>query len=333
TVRFTPLDTLPPDAAPILKKLNIQMTVNYGPRDDCQCDGGDCPPGKVTPTQHSVDVKVHLGKDEYGIRGSFLRLKQDLPGNQLSRVESLAAIVGTNSEVIFTNSVLRQIRTPKVLADIVTNTYSYDISFYYTNDISPNKTNNVWVPIGTAYKTVTIQNPDGGSASNKLVVTDREGSITNISRYTWDNTNTWTFEPPGGLRKETLTRTGNSNNTERLEVHSVLETNGTLVFQEQKKFKAFGWGEQLIEHVIDPYGARLTNTWEYYTNSADTGKYGQLKARTESSGFWERYDYDSSSRETNRVTGYLNATNGAPADQARQRITSYDSSDPRVTVK
>ena len=121
-----------------------------------------------------------------------------------------------------------------------------------------------------------------------------------------------TFRETAGQsrRKEILSRTWDTNQIIRTELHSVLATNDVLVFQEQKRFKTFAWGEELIEHVIDPSGARLTDSWDYYTNSAE-GAFAQLKGKIESTGYWERYDYDDLYRQTNRVAGYLNGTNGS----------------------
>jgi RHS repeat-associated protein len=314
------------------KYLNIEVTINYDPPDDCECKNGGCS-RKTSESLSSVDVKIGLGKNDYGGRSDSLHLSQELPSSFLAQPSTLAATVGTNSEIILTNGVLRQVRTPKVLADVVaTNASKYDVRIYYTNDVAASMdTNGFWVPTGSPYKTITFENPDGTASSNRLYVTESEAGVTNISKYTWDNTNLWTFEARGNLKIETLTRTWDTNNTVRTELHSIYSATSNLVFQEQKKFSVLPWGEKLTEQVIDPSGARLTNTWEYQTNSS-IGGYTRLKQTTTPSGYWERYEYDSSNRETNRVFAYLNATNGAPADQARQIVTSYSDSNPRVTV-
>jgi hypothetical protein len=263
TIRYTGIDAIPPAPNPQTDRfLSIRVVVNLYPRkDDCGgCNEQGCiAAGKTTAGFHSVDLKIGLGKDEYGNASGFLGMHDPLPSIFLSQRQDLTSQVGTNSEVIRADASdvvsstadIRQVRTPNVLADIVaTNGYKYDVRFYQTNNVSPNKTNGLWVPTGTAYKAVTVENPDTSSASNRLFVTEGEAGVTNITKYTWDNTNTWTFEPPGGLRKETLTRTWDAGQTVRTELHSILETNNVLVFQEQKKFNVFPWGEELVEHGL-----------------------------------------------------------------------------------
>ena len=295
-----------------IKTIFFHVTVNYGSAEGCgSCESArGCTPGTGTARMGSLDYQVSLGKDSYGTFHSYLKLSAPGPHETLGHPSALSGIMSTNCEVIRTNSVLRQVRTQKILADTVTsNSYAYDLRFYDTNNVSPAKTNGVWVPTGSPFRTITIENPDGATASTRLHITETQGATSQLTTYTWDRTNKWTLDHPGGLRRETLVTTTNA--THRTEQYSILSTNNTLVYQEQRKFAIHDFGERLTEKIVDTNGARLTNTWEYYTNG-NKGNYTQLKQITTPSGYWERYEYDETYRETNRVMAFLNSTNNAP---------------------
>lgn len=320
------------------KILAIKFTVNYGPRkDDCEtCQTGVCPPGGPQANLHSIDVKFSLGKGNFGGMTGWLGLKSELPNQALSRPRGLFAISDSRFEIITNANGYRQILSPQVLANIVTNnSYKYDIQFFPAAQAG-SKTNGLYAPTNTPYRMVTVENPNASTNYNRLFITDVQDGVTNITKYVYDTTtNTWTFEAYNGLRRETLSRTWNSNNTERTELKTVWQPSGSsniVVYQEQKKFRTLPWGsDELVQLIVDPNGAQLTTAWEYYTNSTESGKYTQLKQRTDPNGYWERYEYDTSFRLTNKVMSYLNATNGAPTSQCRQLTISYSSSNPRET--
>jgi len=209
----------------------VEVTVNYGPPvKDCESCGdqaGACSAGSGTESLSSIDVVRNLGKDTFGNFNNSLGVKCSVPSAFLSTPNLVFTHTSTNCEALTNGAGVRQIRAPLVLADIVTNTaYKYDIRFYHTNDVSPSKTNGFWVPTtNNAYRVTTIENTNGSTSTNQLFVTDTDliNLVTNQSKYTWDGTNQWTLEPPGGIRKETLSRSWSTNIfAQRTELRSIL---------------------------------------------------------------------------------------------------------------
>ena len=319
------------------KYLNIRFTINYGKRkDDCEkCEPCAGSPGATSSALSSVDTKINVGKGDFGSVSGYLWLKSELPSTILGKPSSLLGVFGSDVEVIKDTNGFRQILSSQALVDVLTNnTYGYSLRFYPSAQAGT-KTNGLYSPTNAPYKIVTIENPDAATNHNRLFVSEAQDGTTNLTQYVFNTTNSqWTFEAHNGAQKEILSRSWNSNNTERTETKTVhvSGSNTNKVYEEQKVYRVFAWGEELIAQTIDPNGAALTTTWEYYTNSAISGSYSQLKQRTGAHGYWERYEYDNSRRMTNKVTTFLNATNGAPESQARVVSTIFSTSNPRETI-
>ena len=304
---------------------------------------GRCPdpasaPGNFTPKLHSLSVDIGLGTSTNFQGVGKLTLEIETPAANMANPALLVPAVSTKYRVISTNGAVRQILSGQVLADIVTNNpYKYDVQLYRAADAGVS-TNGLYQPINSPFKIITFENPDGVTNFNRLCITAVEGIVTNQYQYAYNTnsttyTNTWQLLYPSNLRKDILVSARNTNLTERVTLLSVCNPGNpdVLVYQEQNRYQKYTWGEVLLEQVVDPNGSRLTNSWQYYTNSAETGRYTRLKQRFQN-GYWERYEYDKLGRETNRTAIFLNATNGSSSDSCRVISTSYSNAAPNITT-
>jgi RHS repeat-associated protein len=292
---------------------------------------------------NSVHYDIGLGMGTNAIGTGRLSLHRDLIHPDLAKPDSLILYSSSDFKEIRINN-QRQVLSGHLLADIVTNNaYQYEVRLYRSSDAGTTNGSGLYEPAtSNAVKIITFKNPDGVTNYNRLWITEVDlgpAPTTNQYQYTCltnssSTSNTWELLYPSNLRKDVVTTTWSTDLTERTNLFSVYTPGSpdVLAYQERKRFKDFGWGERLIEQVIDPAGAALTNTWEYYTTPSATGDYSRLKGRTEWNGYWEQYDYDTQGRETNRTTVFLNAAYGSGASQCRVVTNSYSSSPPHVTT-
>ena len=74
---------------------------------------------------------------------------------------------------------------------------------------------------------------------------------------------------------------------------------------------------------MDPDTAALSTQWFYYGDQqADGTNYGRSKMVIESTGYWQRYEYDAQGRISKEVAQFLNAATNAAESVCR--VVEYD---------
>ena len=126
-----------------------------------------------------------------------------------------------------------------------------------------------------------------------------------------------------GLRREVLDRSVSDDGVST-ETRSTYDDSDQLGSQTLERYREFPWGRSMIEVVQDPEGAALIATFSYFEDPATDGSaYGRIRERTNPSGHWLRYDYDSEGRINRLTEPFLNATEDADPDQLLERVFSY----------
>jgi len=278
-----------------------------------------------------VHITMGLGKDTYGQNAGQLVIDTNYPSLALAKPDSIQAFLRPTVERIDVSGVLRQIRTSQLLADVaVSNNFCYAVKFYTASNFSPVKVGGFYQPTGQPFNVVTVQNPDVSTNTyNRLSVTatdDLGNHQTNV--FTWvASAQTWELATGGGLRTETRSEIWDGTHTILTQTNEVVNADTTVAFKQIETSQVFPWGAtNLIQQIVDPDGTRpLTNTWVYYTNSAaDSNNYGHLKLTIAPSSYWERYQYDSLARMTNKVAQFGDAAVDAPESQCRVWKTTYN---------
>jgi hypothetical protein len=303
------------------------------------CKSVSSNPGQLTSQENSLDFSVGLGVGTNFQGQSKLTVHSELPMVSLSTPQALTVDYTDGAVWTATDANgLRQVLSGDVLVDIVTNNaYQYDMRCYRAVNAG-SISGGLYQPVGDPFKVVTVQNPDPSTNYNRLWVTTAEGDATNLYEYSCPTNSTvysnyWELVFPSNLRKETLLTTWTTNWSVKTTLRSIYTPGSpdVLVYQEQNKYVDYGFGNVLAEQVIGTSGVSLTNTWAYYTNSADVGSYGNLQQKTEWNGYWEQYQYDNVGRETNRIIAYMNAPVGSAAALCRSIMTSYSNGAPNIT--
>lgn len=313
-------------------------TLLYTINGQCRKDSATIP-GQSTQQLDSLHASFGLGTGTNYFGGAKLDIVSE------SAVASLATpafLIVQSSGELWThsdNNGLRQVMSGDVLADILTNgPYQYSINFYEASNAGSTNSSGLYQPTGSPFKTATIENPDSSTNFNRLWITTVEGNATNQWQYSYSTnslpySNYWTLLCPASLRKETLTTVWTTNFSSKVTIRDVYTPGSpdVLVYQELDSYTDFGWGPVRTRQVLGTNGVLLTNTWAYYTNSAQTGSYQNAQQMTKWNGYWEQYQYNSSGQETNRLCAYQNAPLASSGSSCRAIVTSYSTSAPNVT--
>ena len=231
-------------------------------------------------------------------------------------------------EVLYTsNAVLRQIRGAACLADIVPDgDYRYFIRFYRLSDLQSGRDSNGFYVIADGAQPFlqwTIENPDTSNDCNRLLLTEQVGDKTRSFHFEYHpGVEAWDLISGGGLvydRKETVWDDAHEN---RLEIETISGPDGKCVLRKASRYHRFPWGENMTAEIRDPDGIGLTNTFLYYEDSTQTGKYKKIAGIRYADGDWVRYDYDIIGRKILEMRPWQDTPYDVSAEEAD--VTYYD---------
>lgn len=279
-------------------------------------------PGDSSGAVKSVDMLFYLGRRTDGSGAGMLAVTGTSVSPVLYTPAGLQLLAGTNPEVevIKAGNDIRQVKAPEALADVVTLTpSSYEIRFYLPSQVGA-LSGGVYPVTGQPFVAYLAENPDAGTATNRIRFTETRGAVQKATLYTYDSgTGTIAMSTGNGLRTEQLQTTVAGSTV--TETRTIKDASSQTVSVVQETKQDFAFGRNVVQRVLDPAGAHLSTTYAYYTDSAaDGGNYGQVKQVVDESGHWTRYTYDSLGRPATTVTQYLDSAVGS-ADSAN-RVTS-----------
>ncbi len=277
----------------------------------------------------SVRVSLSLGRGIAGLSAGSLTLDAIAISPAIYTPALLVPVVADGVEVIRTaTGVVRQVRSPQALADIVViNETAYEVSFYSAGQIGPqDAATRLYAVSGAAYRVFRFENPDPAGTLNRLRVSETHGGISRLNDYGFDaGTGAWSLVRGGGLRRETEAVT--TVNGDTVKTRTVRDAVDAVVSKVARTYRTYPWGQELIREVIDPDGAALTSTYEFYdTVSSTDPNYRRLRQRTAADGDWERFTYAANGRVLKAVRPFLNA-DPSTTDEALCRVNEnwYDS--------
>ncbi|NUQ48234.1 MAG: RHS repeat protein, partial [Phycisphaerae bacterium] len=272
---------------------------------------------------NGIDARFKMGKAADGESAGLIWLHAALPGAALATPAGLTFNVHRDDVTVILDEqdALRQILAPEALADIVVeDDYAYRIDFYTAADAGE-LVNGLYEPTGDPFVTWLIENPDGASANNRLVITRMVESVAQlIFTYTYSAGNgSWTLTTSDGtntLRKETVQWVDNERR------YVVVDGNEQEVQRIHETHTTYGFGTVMTAQSVDPNGANLVTTWEYYTSGA--GKTGKVRSASNTDGSWTFYDYDELGRTTQVVSSWKDVNlPGSPTLNSARSI-EYD---------
>ncbi len=313
----------------VAKEYDVDYTVE-GIEARSPCDSAAAASGSFE--RGSVKVALSLGRGSAGISAGSLLLDAAAISAALYTPSSLVAAVADSIAVEVvrdTSGVLRQVKAPQTFADVVVlDVSSYEVRFYSPSGVgAQDPTTKIYAVSGTPIASYRFENPDAAqSLANRLRITETRGTTSKIIEYLQDvPTGLWSLSLGGGLRRESEVTT--LVNGDKVKTLTVRDDVNAVVSKNARTYHTYSWGEELIKEVLDPDGAALTTTYEFYSNvAASDPNYKRLRQRTDPSGAWERYTYAAGGRGLKTIQPFLNA-DPLTTDEALCRVTEnvYDS--------
>lgn len=315
----------------------------------CGGDGGGSSAGSSNGgSVSSMHWWVSLGKGEEGKSIGNLRVEENVMRAESATPARLKYDGGVNSQVKVIKDEgggLQQVKAPECLADVhVLDATSYEIRFYHNGDFEPEMetvgtggsavqiATGRYVPTGMPFSVWKVENPDGGSVTNRVKISHTLGEGGEVYIFAQDSGGKWSLNEGDGQRtverEETLLGNG-----DKQVVKEVRGSNNVVSYKAREVYHVFPWGERQIEEHEDPDGADLTTIWTYYDNATtDGGAYGLLKQVVNADGSWERYEYDAQGRETKKVATWLDGSPAASEGASRVTTTSWSQDGLTATI-
>jgi len=192
------------------------------------------------------------------------------------------------------NSV-RQISAPQCLVDVVTNSpTNYEMRFYdYNHRGTWNSSAGLYAPEADPFVKYVVYDPDSGTNSSKrTIISQIRGGQTNAYVYEYSEASAqWKLTTGSGICTELRDQVWDENHETYLKTHSFRDAQNNTAFLETRKYRAFPFGDRLVEESTGTGGDQKT-VYTYYENSALTGKYGRVKTEIKAHGGWRVFDYD-----------------------------------------
>lgn len=282
-------------------------------------------PGSSAFINDGVNAVFALGRRSGNWNAGLLQIKSADVSSFLYNPASLFFLGMDQSDVrvVKRGNILRQIRAPQAVADIVvTSTTAYEIRFYLPAQAGAPDTTGLSPLTGSPFVSYVVTNPDTAQ-TKRLQITEVRGAERKVTIYTYDQAQSlMTLSTGNGLRNETVATAADST-ARKVLTRTVKDINQQVVSVAREVVQTFPWGEAVVSEVKDPANAALTTTSVYYTDPNDTANFGRLAQRQEANGSWEKFTYDTQGRLLKRVHPLLNSALGAPEGQSRVLLKSY----------
>ena len=289
---------------------------------------------RIVPRQATVCARVDgRGREfQFDVVQKAIPVFKDQKGRKIGRDSP-----GARQEVIKQSGVMRQISTPQALSDIVIlDEYSYEVSLYRPSDIGSKNAEGLFVPTGAAFAKFKVENPTRDlNQLNRVKITSTKGNRQKVREWQYsESAKAWNFSKDGGDIEvnKTITEINENEELYRWETTSRDTRNQPrLCGVRTEVIKAFAWGKMATRKTLDPGGANLVHTYDYFTDANQSGKYGKIKTEVKPDGSWVTMDYDSEGRETIRIEPWLDALPGSAAADTKATYFDYAPVDPSDT--
>ena len=287
----------------------------------------------------SLNLQIGMGQVGFGKIGGRLRLYSAHPSENLLNPNALKLDAAEGHETIRdadSGSVLQYVSAATIV-DIVSDTggNGYRLNFYHRAREAKREGESGPFEVlgGEPFMTMRFESADGvaqaGEEVNNLRITRSAGASQEVVEYRYDaNLETWRLIKEGGNHDESV-RTIQSDDLETYtKERTISDQSGETQVHVVEQWARLICGDRKVRETVDPEGAALTTTWEYYTDVAQRGSLGQIKQVVRSSGHWTRYQYDRFGRRTKTITQYLDAPVGATEGQCAVSEVIYAEVDP-----
>jgi hypothetical protein len=187
----------------------------------------------------------------------------------------------------YTSQSIKQIRAPQTFVDIVVlNEWEYEIRFYHPDQVR-SKQNGFYRVAGEPFSLTLIRNPNPPKTDTLEITTTKNG-IAEKSEWKYDQgSDSWSFSLNGVETVRKVSEVNATNPCERVETRFDLKENQWL--KTIKIFKAFPWGQDVIQKIEDADGVAKVTRYKYFEDP-NGPHYTFLKTTIHPDGRIERHN-------------------------------------------
>ncbi len=254
--------------------------------------------GSMGSDRGSVHVQLGLGRRIGGGAAGMLRLESDDVTSALYTPSALVALTPTDSDdidVVLSSGVLRQVKAPAVLADIiVVDPDTYEVQFYAGSDVGDSDpVSGIYALTGSPFVTYRFDNPDA-SPSGNLEISEIRGGSTRVTTFSQDATSgDWLYSKGNGLYNELVEVTAiTGGRTERVSVYDENDITSSVT---ENTIMTYPWGEETVSEIRDPDGLALETSYSF-EDDPTSGAYGKVIRQDNPDGSYTEWRYDSTGR-------------------------------------
>lgn len=248
---------------------SVSVSIKPEDENDCGCDKTRT----VASMDNSTLVRVNLGPgDSHADLGSLVVASAIATGD-LSKRKSIAFVgdpVAPEVEFVSAIDGLAQVVTPRLFVNIASNSPTSMTLRVMTIGAqgSWNGSTYDWDNSGSyLVQQYAIENPDAGSATNRLRIREFGSSFTNEWMYTYTATNSgWNVNLPDGSGSIDLVATNHAANAYTL-LKRHRDSTGAIIAQRSQIYTSFDWGYSLTEETAGLGADARTRTLAYYTGA------------------------------------------------------------------
>jgi hypothetical protein len=285
----------------------------------------------------SVNFRLYLGRATPDRDAGYISIHADTPSADLAKPVSLKVpFERPGVEVLeWTDQTIKQVKAPQGLVHVaVKDNYEYHLQCFYESSLVKDQYgeyvkdgNGFYTTNGPAFNTWIVKNPDGGSANNRLWITDY-GSSRDF-KYTFTTQDAkWDLLLPDG---QTTISTWNVRYDDYITNYFRQVTSGGAVIQ--KNQKTYNWVTALNDKVLTQEvegdgGTTRTTTYTYYSGGAGGGNANKLKRVDYPDGNWVYYKYDAEGRVQTEFSALGNNSPPSPGNEPNPltdlcKVTEY----------
>jgi len=278
---------------------------------------------------------LNLGLSSPREDAGFLWLKMDVPSGNPAQPTLLTLPYNRPNVEVITNisGTILQVKVPQGLVNVhVITAYEYHLECFYDANVT-SKVGGLYGTNAPAFVTFVVLNPDGGSGSNRLWITEQRESGQRQFQYTYTpSTLRWDSLLPDGQTVSTW-RVGDGGNSSITNYYKQVSVGGQIVAKDQKTYQFVPLLNNaiLLQEIEGEGTLTRTNTYSYLTNEWDNVVLQQV---IYGEGDWVYYTHDWRGRIQNEYSAYNNSPlppAGGPnpqGDNCRLTQYSYATDDP-----
>ena len=326
----------------------VRVAVKISGHPDCSdCNSGLCSAGRVTTQAGSVSIQIDAGKSRHGTEGNKLSIRAEYPTSSTYQPAGIQFDLASDTWVYrettrpgnpwpaVNDSLVRtrQVLTADTLVDITTASInSMELKFYHAVDKGTLGSDG-YQPTVSPFRRVIIENPGTSVSENSLVrVSEFIGTAAaKVMLYTWNEaTKEWRLDNIDAGTSESASSVWDANHVYRLDTYKkFLSSTPTVVLETSTKtYKDLPFGESLVDETTGTGLDATSVQYTYYEVSGAAG-YGEMKSKTSSTGYWERYEYESATTQNSgrrfKTVKQVGNNLFSSSDAAnRIQITSFD---------